>query len=514
MICEPIFKKLKVREHVMWDDQYQATFDKVKEVLSFAPVLSPPVVGLPLSMYLTVTNTAMGVMLAQTVDKEERAFYYIIKKFLDYKVKYKPLEKTCLALVWATKKLRHYMLSYSRSKEEQSPISLPTTHFLADNPIEEIEVVDTLSFPDENVVHVENDAWDLYFDGASNYMGYGVGILLISPTGEHVPVSIKLDFNVTNNAVEYEAFLFGLRNALDLGVKKLLVHGDSSLVINKIVCPYVSERRSSPAYVSAIDDAEEGETEPWYTAILKYKETGEYPPDLDMRGKRALPTAKKVMEEVHDRECGLHMNAHILVRKIMRIGYYWTTMETDCCKYIRHCHNCQGINIIGKVNQSGTGGHCFVLVEIDYFTKWVEAKSYKVLKAEQVAQFIQNDIICQYGDHMSSSTNGAVEAANKTITVILRKMSDNYREWPEKIPFALLGYRTSIRTATGATPYYLVYGMEAVQPVELEVPSLRILLESQVPEADWVQARYDSLLMLDEQRLNALYHVQLYQKRI
>ncbi|XP_074290578.1 uncharacterized protein LOC141617295 [Silene latifolia] len=56
--------------------------------------------------------------------------------------------------------------------------------------------------------------------------------------------------------------------------------------------------------------------------------------------------------------------------------------------------------------------------------------------------------------------------------------------------------------------------MEAVQPIELEIPSLRILLESEVPEADWVQARYDSIVMLDERRLNALYHVQLYQKRI
>ncbi|XP_074292988.1 uncharacterized protein LOC141619864 [Silene latifolia] len=93
-------------------------------------------------------------------------------------------------------------------------------------------------------------------------------------------------------------------------------------------------------------------------------------------------------------------------------------------------------------------------------------------------------------------------------------MSDNYREWTEKIPFTLSGYRTSIRTATGATPYYLVYGIESVQPIELEIPSLRILLENQVPEANWVQARYDSLVMLDERRLNALYHVQLYQKRI
>ncbi|XP_074318672.1 uncharacterized protein LOC141655494 [Silene latifolia] len=93
-------------------------------------------------------------------------------------------------------------------------------------------------------------------------------------------------------------------------------------------------------------------------------------------------------------------------------------------------------------------------------------------------------------------------------------MPDNYKEWPEKIPFTLWGYRTSIRTATDTTPYYLVYGIEAVHPVELEIPSLRILLESQVLEANWIQVRYDSLVMLDERRLNALYHVQLYQKRI
>ncbi|XP_074291018.1 uncharacterized protein LOC141617762 [Silene latifolia] len=56
--------------------------------------------------------------------------------------------------------------------------------------------------------------------------------------------------------------------------------------------------------------------------------------------------------------------------------------------------------------------------------------------------------------------------------------------------------------------------MKAVQPVELKIPSLRILLESQVPEADWVQARYESLFILDERSLNALYHIQLYKKWI
>ena len=80
---------------------------------------------------------------------------------------------------------------------------------------------------------MELEAWDLYFDGASNYRGYDVGVLLISPEGEHVPISVKLDFNVTNNAAEYEACLLGMQSAIDLDVKILRVHGRSLLIINQ-----------------------------------------------------------------------------------------------------------------------------------------------------------------------------------------------------------------------------------------------------------------------------------------
>ena len=71
--------------------------------------------------------------------------------------------------------------------------------------------------------------------------------------------------------------------------------------------------------------------------------------------------------------------------------------------------------------------------------------------------------------------NGAVEAANKNIKKILRKMVQSSRQWHEKLPFALLGYRTTVRTSMGATPYSLVYGTEAVIPAEIEIPSLRSL---------------------------------------
>lgn len=54
-----------------------------------------------------------------------------------------------------------------------------------------------------------------------------------------------------------------------------------------------------------------------------------------------------------------------------------------------------------------------------------------------------------------------------------------------------MGYRTSIRTSTGATPFSLVYGIEAVLPIEIEVPSLRVVLEYELPEAEWLRARYE-----------------------
>ena len=75
-------------------------------------------------------------------------------------------------------------------------------------------------------------------------------------------------------------------------------------------------------------------------------------------------------------------------------------------------------------------------------------------------------------------------------------------------------YRTSFRTSTGATPYSLVYGMEAVLPVEIEIGSLRVALEHQISKTEWAQSRYDQLNLLDERRLRVADHVQAYQRKM
>ena len=118
--------------------------------------------------------------------------------------------------------------------------------------------------------------------------------------------------------------------------------------------------------------------------------------------------AKYVLEEVHGGVCGDHMGAKSLVRKIMRTGYFWPTMQQDAAEFVKKCDSCQryrnvqrvpgeqmttisspwpfvqwGIDIMGPLPQ-GKRQMKFLLVAIDYFTKWVEAEAFTTITETKV----------------------------------------------------------------------------------------------------------------------------------
>ena len=80
---------------------------------------------------------------------------------------------------------------------------------------------------------IEYREWKLYFDGAMNNKGARLGVILVTPEGEIIPMAKKLDFNVTNNMTEYEACIYGVEAALAAGAKDLLVYGDFLLIISQ-----------------------------------------------------------------------------------------------------------------------------------------------------------------------------------------------------------------------------------------------------------------------------------------
>ena len=130
------------------------------------------------------------------------------------------------------------------------------------------------------------------------------------------------------------------------------------------------------------------------------------------------------------------------------------------------------MDVIGAIIPKASNGHEFILVAIDYFTKWVEACSFKNITQAAVTQFVKNNIIWQYEmlemiitdnalnlnnrmmDQLCqwfkikhhnfapyrSKMNGVVEAANKNVKKILSKMTETYKDWHEQLPFALCAY--------------------------------------------------------------------------
>ncbi|RDX62139.1 rnhA, partial [Mucuna pruriens] len=94
-------------------------------------------------------------------------------------------------------------------------------------------------FPDENImtisgIETHQDEWSMWFDGASNMLGNGIGVVLASPTDQCFPFSARLGFDCINNMAEYEACTMGIIMAMERQVRKLRVFGDSALVIYQL----------------------------------------------------------------------------------------------------------------------------------------------------------------------------------------------------------------------------------------------------------------------------------------
>ncbi|XP_049391607.1 uncharacterized protein LOC125856062 [Solanum stenotomum] len=204
-------------------------------------------------------------------------------------------------------------------------------------------------------------------------------------------------------------------------------------------------------------------------------------------------------------------------------------MERDSIRYVQKCHQCQmhgdfirvppnelnvmgspwpfaawGMDVVGPTEPLASNGHQTIIIDN-------VANLNSDLMKETCERFkIAHRNSTVYRPQM----NRAVEAANKNIKKILRKIVDSHRQWHEKLPYALLGYRTTIRTSTGATPYMLVYGSKAVILAKVEIPSLRIIQKVGLDDVEWIRSSPEHLMLIDEKRMNAVCHGQLYQNRM
>src|ERR1044072_4545328 len=242
---------------------------------------------------------------------------------------------------------------------------------------------------------------------------------------------------------------------------------------------------------------------------------------------------------VHSGACGAHQAGHKMKWLLFRQGLYWPEMLKNCIDFAKSCQECQkhagiqhvpaselhtivkpwpfrgwALDLIGEIKPESSKKHKFILVAIDYFTKWVEAIPLTRVDQDVIIDFILSNIIYRYGipetlttDQGSvfigrkmqefatsfgikllSSTpyyaqaNGQVEAANKIIIGLLRKhVGQRPKNWHNTLNQILWAYRTSPKEATNTTPFRLTYGHDAVLPVKIFLQSARIQRQNEIP---------------------------------
>ncbi|KAL6344173.1 hypothetical protein AAG906_031887 [Vitis piasezkii] len=211
-------------------------------------------------------------------------------------------------------------------------------------------------------------------------------------------------------------------------------------------------------------------------------------------------------------------------------------MVKDCMEYAKKCQSCQfhsnfihqpleplhptiaswpfdawGLDVVRPITPKSSYGHAYILAATDYFSN-------NIIYRYGVPRYIITDNgkpfynklmsnICErfgFKQHKSSMynapANGLAEAFNKTFCNLLKKIFDkSKRDWHERVGEALWAYRTP----TQATPYSLVYGVEAVLPLERQIPSLRIAIHEGLTDEDNAKLRLQELEALDEKRLEA-----------
>ncbi|XP_021603076.1 uncharacterized protein LOC110608172 [Manihot esculenta] len=329
------------------------------------------------------------------------------------------------------------------------------------------------------------------------------------------------------------------------------------------------------------DEVEQGQS--WMTPYLEYLEKGKLPEDKDEAKKIAARAANyqavrgilyrrgkstpwlrcvgpdeavKVLKEIHRGMCGAHEGAGTLANKIFRQGYYWPTVKKEAEEFVRRCDICQwfanainvpatpqssisspwpfsqwGIDILGPFPKT-TGQKKFVVVAVEYFSKWPEAEAIPTITARKMIDFVWGNIICRFGIprilisdngrqfncrtfkeftmnmgiwHKFSSvahpqTNGQTEVTNRAILQGLKKRLDGAKaNWANELNSILWALRTTPKTSTKETPFALAFGTEAVVPIELQVPTLRVQFNDENANSDKLRSNLDALEEIREE---------------
>ncbi|XP_063938093.1 uncharacterized protein LOC135147954 [Daucus carota subsp. sativus] len=398
--CLPFFKALKKVKNFEWTKESQVAFEELKKYMAEPPLLLKPIDGEILYVYLAVSEQALSAVLVRVELKVQKPVYYVSKVFHGAEL--------------------NYSLDFPTTNNEAEYEALIAGLGLART----LRVRNLKVCGDSKLVVFQvNGEFEAREDTMVRYLRIVKTQMALFE--ECIVEYVPREENTKADALsQFES-------------------SDDEICSGSV---YYQVMRTPSIDAKLVAPIDTGAT--WMDEIKLYLENGHLPTNADEARKlqvRALKyvliegilyrksfvipylrclrpdEAREALREVHEGVCGQHLGGRALAHKATRLGFYWPEMLKHAQDYVKRCDRCQkfapivrqppemltsintpipfamwGMDILGPFPLA-SAQRKFLLVAIDYFTKWIEAKPLAKITTKQVAQFVWENIICRYG---------------------------------------------------------------------------------------------------------------------
>ncbi|GJW93235.1 reverse transcriptase domain-containing protein [Tanacetum coccineum] len=416
-IARPMTHLLEKETPFVFSKDCIDAFETLKKKLTEAPILVVPDWNLPFELMCDASDFAIGAVLGQRKTKHFQPIHYASKTMTEAQIHYTTTEKEMLAVVYAFEKFRPYLvlsksivytdhsaLKYLMNKQDAKPRLLRWVLLLQEFDITIRDKKGSENLAADHLSRLENPHKD---------------VLENKDINENFPLETlgKISSESTPWFADYANFHAG----------NFIIKGMATQQKKKFFKDIKHYFWDDPYLF-------------WISADQIIR--------LCVHGQEA----NDILKACHEGPTWGHYSANLTARKVFVADFFWLAIYQDAHTMIKSCDT----------------WNKYILVAVDYLSKWVEAKALPTNDARVVVKFLKS-LFARFGTPRAIISDRGTHFCNDQFAKVMSKtVGENRASWSDKLDDALWAFCTAFKTPIGCTPYKLVYGKSCHLPIELE----------------------------------------------